>query len=219
MAESKASGMSSENRSHGKKIDWAGLRPSRISHEDTMSPQQVKECWARIYDYAGLRNPGEETQAACRLAVYAYCCVNGTSREGEYSGDCIMSDGTSFPASAIPRAAGKMRIRRFLRGNIDESYESLKTSGVIERDERYVARVAKLSIPADHAFATSDWMTDCSRFTPSETKAHEKTFAFGLSRSGRSRGGKTLEEVEDHRVDESLTAQNAGVQKDGPVVF
>jgi len=221
MAESKSSGGPSGSAgAFGKKINWSDLRPSRVAHEDTMSPERVREVWAKIYDLAGLRNPSEEVQAACRLAVYAYCCVNGTSREGEYGGDCVMSDGTVFPASVIPRAAGKMRVRRFMRGNASESYEALKLSAVIERDEKYVARVAKHSIPADHAFATADWLTDCPHLTPSEAKAHGQTFAYGLERSSKSRGGQTLEQVEEHRVDGELSAQGAGsVQKGGPVVF
>jgi hypothetical protein len=152
-------------------------------------------------------NPDEKVQASCRIAVYKYLCINGTSREGSYAGTITMSDGNSFPASVIPLAAGKMQIRKFMRGNMQESYDALKSSRTMDVEARFIAKQAKLGISADCAFAVADWMTDCPLFTPAEGAAHEKSLMHGLERSRRARGGKTLEEVETSRVDDSLHAQ------------
>jgi len=187
--------------------DWKAVKPTGVDHEDTMNSAKVKKVWTEIYKLAGLKNPDETTQRAMRMAVYVYGCLNGTSREGNYNGEMRLSNGTAVPASVIPRATGKMQIRQFYRGNMNESYEALKQSGVIEEDERFVAKVAQLGISASCAFATSDWMGDCPLFTPAETAAYNASFNVGLQRSRRARDGKTLEGVEQSRTEERLDAQ------------
>jgi len=187
--------------------DWSDLAPKFVAHEDTMSPERVADCWGRIYTAAGLVSPSEKTQAACRIAVYLYLFVNGASREGAYAGDCVMSDGHKFSASVIPHVVGKFAIRRFARGNAEESYEALKKSGAVAKNPRLVAAAADIGIGADEAFAMADWLDGCSMMTPSEINACARAKTYALSRSKRARGGHTLEEVEDKRVDEGLSAQ------------
>jgi hypothetical protein len=172
-----------------------------------MGPAKVAEAWKKLYFNAKLSNPDEKTQAACRLAVYKYLCLNGTSREGTYSGLITMSNGESFPSSVIPLATGKMQIRKFMRGNMVESYESLKSSRAMDTENRFIAKQANLGISAECAFAVADWMTDCPLFTPAESAAHGKSLVHGLERSRRARGDQTLEGVEKARVDEGLRAQ------------
>jgi len=165
---------------------------------------------------AGLRMPSEAEQAAFRLAAYRYACVNGTSREAAYSGSATMSNGHRFATSIIPQAVGRMNIRRFFRSNMKESYEALKASETVERDEpRYVASVGALGISSACAFATADWLADCPMFTPEEGRAHQAAFDYRVQRSKRARGGRTLEEVESVRRGETLEAQGPATAGDG----
>jgi len=201
-------------------IDWTQFKPVVVSHEDTMDAAEVKATWQKIYRDSGYTTLNEDTQRSVRMAVYVYLCVNGTSREGAYDGKCVTKDGVSFPAAVIPRAAGKMKIRRFMRGNMEESYVALKNSKVIEEDEKYVAKVAKLGVSADLAFATGDWFTSCPKFTPSETRVHEASFTHGVERAKLARGGRALEKVEGERVRDSLAAQsNVEMGKGNEIVF
>lgn len=174
-----------------------------------MGEQAVLKVWKRMYALARMSAPSEKQQKAFRLAVYAYCVVNGSSREGKYTGTMVLNDGTVVDAAVIPQAATKMHVRKFLRGNMKESYEALKMSGVIEEDERYVAKVAAFGVAPEAAFATADWMADCPHFTPSENRAHLAARDHGLQRSRRARGGQSLEDVERERLSDDLDAQGS----------
>jgi len=187
-------------------FDWASVAPLVVDREDTMGIDKVALVWEKIYRLAGLKNPTEDKRKACRLAVYVYGVLNGTSREGGYSGSIVMSDGTKFSASVIVQATTKFKLRQFYRGNMVESYSALKNSNVIENNDRFVAKAAKLGIAPECAFAMADWFGDCHLLSPAETHAHSKSFAHALERAKRSRGG-TLEEVEDERVSAELHAQ------------
>jgi len=200
-------------------VDWAGLKPKSVGTEDALGESQNKQTWEKLYGLAGAASADEAAKQGIRLAVYAYCCVNGTSREGAYEAMLKTATGLEFSASVIPQAASRMSIRKFLRANIVESYTALKESGIIEENERYVAKVSLLGISASCAFATADWMGDCPLFTPMEVKAHEISFNVGLERSRRSRGGVSLEAVERKRVDATMEAQGSMESGTGPVVF
>jgi len=197
----------SRNNRAADRIDWGAIVPVSFDSEDAMNPARVAAKWQYMYTLAGLRSPGEETQAAFRLAVYAYACRSGTSREGTYSGEIVMADGTKFTAAVIPRAVGKIDIRKFFRGNSAESYEALKLSRVMQGDERFVAKCEELGIGAEEAFATADWLGDCAQMTPSERVAHSKSLNYGLSRARRARDGRALEQVEEGRVEKGLQVQ------------
>lgn len=188
-------------------VDWGSFVPKRVDSEDTLGPEQNKKVWEKLYKEAGLSSAGEDDRRALRAAVYVYCAKNGTSREGEYSGEMQLASGKTVSAAAIVRAAGRMRVRRFLRANMMESYDFFKSSRVMEADERFVSKCSSLGVPAECAFATADWLGDCPQFTPGETKAHEITFVRGIDRAKRARGGKTLEDVESQRQDANLHAQ------------
>jgi len=193
--------------SGGKTVDWAAVKPLAVSHEDAMDYGKVKNVWAEMMKLAGLRAPDEKLQAAFRLAVYKYAHANGTSRVGQYEGEMTLSDGTKVPAAVIPRATGAFAIRKFFRGNMTESYVALKESGVVESDERSVAKAAKFGVSAACAFATADWMSDCPMFTPAEVSAHEKAFTYAVERAKRARGGRPLESVEAGHLRAGLEAQ------------
>lgn len=191
----------------GKAVDWTSVKPLAVSHEDALDPAKVKNVWAEMMKLAGLKAPDEKLQAAFRLAVYKYAHANGTSRVGQYEGEMTLADGTKVPAAVIPRATGAFAIRKFFRGNMVESYVALKESGIVEEDERSVAKVVKYGVSASCAFATADWMSDCPMFTPAETSAHEKAFTYAVERSRRARGGRNLETVEGQHLRTGLKAQ------------
>jgi len=196
--------------------DWARLKPLGFGRDDAMEADEVKRCWAKIYKDAGLRSPGEEIQAACRLGVYAYACANGTSKWGSYSRTVVMSNGHKFAAAVVPVATGQTEIRRFFRGNLEESYKALKESQVMQDDERYLMYASKHGVSPACAFALADWLTDCPLFTPEENRAHEQLFAYRTERARRARGGRSIEEVDGERRAESLRAQGPmSAQGDG----
>lgn len=192
---------------NSRETEWSELVPQFVGHEDEMSPERVKTSWEKMYRLASMKAPTEKQRAAFRLAVYAYSAVNGTTRVGDYAGVFVLADGTEVPAAVIPRGAGQLDIRRFFRGNMKESYDALKGSGVLERDARFVAKAAALGIRPEEAFAMADWFADCPYFTPGEKLAHEKSLKYALSRSRRTRGGRPLEEVEAEQLGEILEVQ------------
>lgn len=205
-------------QSAAKTSSWASVKPVFVAHEDALDPEKVRVIWSAMMKRAGLNQPSEQAQRAFRLAVYTYCCLNGSSRVGNYSGNIKTSDGFEFQASVIPYATGSLNVRRFLRG-CDESYGALKESRVIEEDTRMVSKAAKLGITADCAFAMADWLTDCPDFTPMEKAASDKATQSALSRSRRARDGKTLEAVEQGVRDKGLEVQGRLNSDDGADSF
>lgn len=185
-------------------VDWKSLVPKVVPSEDALGQKACEEIWSLIYTGAGLVNPSEKERQSVRLAVYAYGCKNGTSREGSYSGVIVTSGGLEFEAAVIPRSTGKYHIRKFFRGNMQESYVALKTSKVMEGDPRFVAKVEGYGISSNNAFATADWLADCPMFTPEEVAAHNAVQKYSLERARRVRGGNDLETVENVRIEDGL---------------
>lgn len=192
---------------NSRRVVWSERAPKMVASEDSMDPRKVAAVWQKMYNEARMGGMSEAEQQAFRLGVYVYACKNGTSREGDYSGSIVLNNGAEFSAAVIPRATGKMSIRKFFRGCALESYEALKESGCMEADERFVAKVSALGVTPECAFATADWLTDCPKFTPAERAAHDKTFTMGIERARRARDGSTLESVEGGRVARTLEAQ------------
>lgn len=187
--------------------DWTNLLPRHVGAENAMGPTEVANVWQKMYVKAGLRNPSEIQQKAFRMAVYVYCKKNGTSRAGAYKQDFILADGTKVNASVIPLSTGKMQIRFFMRGNMEESCKFLRDSKIIEKDEVEVKKAEALGITPSCAFAMGDWFADCPFFTPAETEAYDKSFAYSLTKARNSHGGERLEEVEERNVQKILAAQ------------
>jgi len=196
---------------------WERYVPVKIDHEDCLSDNRNQETWQKIYAEVGATN--EDSRMGIRAAVYVYCCINGTSRVGNYGGVCKTYDGTEFPAAVISRNSGK-QIRKFLRANMDESYEFLKETRVMEADSRFVASAGTLGIAPSEAFAMADWMDNCLRFSPAEELAHSKKFVHGTERSRRARDGHTLEHVESaQRRSELVTQGPVAPAAEGAVEF
>lgn len=188
-------------------VDWTNFLPKSVDSEDTLGPEENKRVWEDLYRKSGMVTAGEDERRMVRAAVYMYCLKNGTSREGDYSGKMVLYNGRSVAASVIPAAASKMKIRKFLRANMAESYQYFKSTRVAESDERFVAKCAALGIAAECAFATADWMSECPTFTPAESRAHDTAFVRGIDRARRARNGKSLEAVESGRLDDQMTVQ------------
>lgn len=193
---------------------WAVFKPKSASYEDSLTAARSTEIWTKLYTSA--KATDEKAQKRVRAGVYVYCALNGTSRVGTYGGELQLADGTVVAASHIPRAAGS-EIRKFLRANMDESYEFFKESRVMEAYPRFLSRAADLGIGPQEAFATADWLTDCSLFTPAEKKAHSSSFNFSIQRAKRAREGKTLERVEGDSARATLHAQGQAESNEGPV--
>lgn len=217
---SQPAGTSGKTTGVNSEVNWSELVPISYDYEDSVGAEKVREIWSTMYSLAGLKAPSEDIQRAFRLAVYAYAAVNGTSREGNYAGNVTMANGHKFNASIIVRATTKTMIRKFFRGNMKESYEALKNSGVIAKDERMVVRAAQYGAPPDIAFALADWFTNCPFFTPLEKKLHDESFAFSITRARRGRGGDELEVVEQQRLERNLDAQGSEhVNSGGKISF
>lgn len=185
-------------------IDWKASAPKRVSYEDCMTDSLNRETWARIYQEVGARD--EKAQREVRAAIYVYAAINGASRAGSYSGEIQLAGGKVISAAILSRVAG-LSIRKFLRANMDESYEFFKNSRIMESYPRFISRAADLGIGPSQAFATADWLSDCALFTPEEKKAHKTSFDNALLRSKGARGGKSLESVESAANERSLKAQ------------
>jgi hypothetical protein len=189
------------------KVDWSGFKPTEVGFEDAMSMSQCKKVWEKIYLGAGVPSGSEDEKRSIRAACYVYATLNGTSRAGNYAAEIKSSTGVSFNASVIVQATGKLAIRKFFRGNMVEAYRFLKTSGVMETYDRFVANVANKGISAECAFATADFLGDCPLFTPAENKAHQTEFVTSTERARRARGGRSLEDVERAEVREVIETQ------------
>lgn len=186
---------------------WVKALPKHVDAEDTMSPAMVKKSWNDIYREAGMRGSSEDEQRAVRLAVYVYFALNGTSRVGNYTGRIVTSSGVAFDSAVLVRVLSKFSLRRFMRGNMDESYEALKMSGAMSQYPRFIAKVGELGISPEVAFATADWMSDCRFFTPEESRANRLAFNYAIKRATGSRQGRSLEDVERSDVQSGLRAQ------------
>jgi len=196
----------------GSANEWSDVVPKLVSRESAMDEKLVAEKWDAIYRLAGITGSNEKKQRAVRAGVYVYLALNGTSRVGNYSGSIILNDGTEMEAAVIPRAL-RGDIRRFMRGNMRESYEFFKKSRYMERIPEFVAKVATLTIAAECAFATADWFQDCAEFTPAEKDAYDKNYQHSLHRAKNARGGRSLEEVEGDHRDRELAAQGSSAPK------
>jgi len=190
-----------------------------VEFEDAMSSEMSKETWERMYKLAKMGTASEDERRALRTAVYTYCLKNGTSREGDYTLNMVLSTGKNVGAEVIPKAANRTRIRKFLRANMNESYEFFKNSRCMEADERFVAKMAAYNIAPENGFATADWMDECPKFTPAETRAHEAMRARGIERARRARGGQSLETVEQDRRDDAMRVQGPAYEHEGRVEF
>jgi len=214
-----SSGVSSSQSQGGNGLDWVSLSPKRIDEEDALGADANRAVWEKVYRASGKAQAGEKERAGIRLAVYVYGALNGTSREGNYNGECQCFDGTKFAASIIPQSTGRMNIRKFFRANMLEAYDALKSSRVMETYQRFLSKAASLSVSPEAAFATADFLADCPKFTPSETRAHDAAFTRGIERARRARGGRGLEEVEHGRMTANMEAQGADASHHGPVDF
>jgi len=190
-----------------KGIDWKAVAPKSVEHEDSMSPDNVKVCWEKIYKAARILSADEATKRSLRLALYAYAAVNGTSRVGNYGKRVTLSGGNVVEAAVIPQSVGKFNIRQFFRGNMTEAYEALKSSQTLALDSRFVAKWQAYGIDASVCYAVADFLDDCPHFTPEEERAHSIARTQGIERSRRARGGKGLEAVEQDERDLAMNVQ------------
>lgn len=184
---------------------WIAAAPKAVDSENALGPEKVRAAWAKMYTAAGVS--GEEGQMQLRAAVYLYGLINGTSREGSYKGFMKLANGMSVSASVIVAAVGGTEIRKFFRGNMEESYEALKIMPLADLAPAVVVKAAELGCAADEAFATADWMSNNHRFTPGELRVHNLAFTTSVSRARRARSGQSLEDVERGRLHEMVASQ------------
>jgi len=214
-----ASTQSSQSSRQAKAVEWASYAPKVIPSEDAMSAEDCDIVWGKLARYAGFSSANEDEQLSIKLATYSYFARNGTSREGDYGAIIKMSNGKNLQAADIKRAVG-IGPRKFMRGCMSESYVALKSSRVMETDERFVAKAAAFGVSPECAFAIADWFDECPYFTPKERTAHEAAKNHGLTRARNARNG-TLEDVERDRLNEGLNAGRAGGDSyaSGPVTM
>jgi len=188
-------------------VDWNAVIPKAVDYEDSLNPVKVRERWEAMYKLAGMATVGEDEKRMLRAAVYVHGALNGASRVGDFEGMLTLANGKVVPSSVIVNAVGKQSLRRFFRSNMNESYECLKNSAVMERYSKFIKKGSVLGISAENCFAMADWLTNCPLFTPMEEKAHTLSLEYGITRAYKARGGKTLEEIEKQRVQGALDVQ------------
>jgi hypothetical protein len=202
--------------SGGKKqgaVEWAKRRARQVDYEDSVTLRSSREIWASLYAAAGATN--EQDQEDVRMAVYEYCALNGTSREGNYAGRMKTAGGKEFAAVSLAHAATKGQIRRFMRGNMRESYVALKESGALMDNARFMAKVAQDGVPADAYMAECDWMTFNPMFTPLESVHNARLFSVRRDAAEKNRGG-SLELIENSRFKTiEGVRDDAGSEQDG----
>jgi len=200
--------------------DWDAYNPVRVDKEDQLSDKKAKERWSALYSLIRLPSASEEIKKQVRCAVYAYCCVNGTSRVGNYKGDIAITSGTEFASAMLVEAVGSMDLRRFLRAGMEESYNYLKHSQYLkEKEPKFIARAAALGIGPDEAFAMADWLTDCPKFTPMERHAHDVSRVRGLTKAKYARNGDTLEQIAGEANEAAIKAGSSAPEISGSGVF
>lgn len=198
-------------------VDWASFAPKSVPFEDSVLPHSVNNYWERIYAEVGADD--EKKHVEVRLALYAYCAKNGTSREGNYEGVMKTASGMTVPADVLPRVVTKYLIRRFMRACAEESYLSLKLSGCLLADERFIARIMANGVPTDAYMATCDWLRESAMLTPQEAHHNERLFVARRKAADVARGG-TLDSVEARRVENAVGVHDEGADRDnGTVVW
>jgi len=194
---------------------WKDYSPKSVDDENAMNHNRVAAVWQKLYNEAGASD--EEAYRSVRAGVYLYGLKNGTSREGSYGGEIALSNGTVLKASAIPIATGRMDVRKFYRGNTNESYHALKSMDLDALAPTVIAKAAGLGISGSECVALADWMADNPLFTPSEINAHVRSFNYAIARARVGRGG-TLESIEDKRLETSIKAQGES-ESEGRINF
>jgi len=186
--------------------DWSAYTPLRLDVADAMPMEEAQLVWANLYAAANLTNATEEIKKGFRGLVYAEMFVQGTSRAGGYVGKMQASNGTVLPVSIIPSTVPQGQLRRFLRADLEESYNALKTMRLDRVAAKRVAKATELGIPANYAFATADWLTGCPEFRAPEAEAHKVYMGTSIRRANAARGG-TLESVERSYVEPRVPSQ------------
>lgn len=200
-------------------VDWAKAAPMVVTHETALSKAEADAIWVKIYERVPGAVSSRKLQQEVRAAVYTYCAINGTSRAGTYSSDIKLASGGVLPAEAIVQATTGLKIRKFLRANMEESYKALKNSQYLLSDGKFVMKASTLGIGAEQAFAMADWMTNCPYFTPAELSAHEISMARGLKKAAHSRSGEDLNSIERRLDEDVVTAGTVNGFSGTPVKF
>jgi len=194
--------------------EFADAVPKHVDSVKMFGPNEVKNAWNVIYGKYGIGAGSEKEKLRIRGGVYMYAFLNGTSRAGGWSGSFVTSDGRSYDAGVVTRAVGNSEVRRFMRGNGEESYNFLKHSGAVTANENSLAQAATFGFAPSLAFCFADWLDGNAMMSLEEQGVVNKIKAHNLERSRRARGGLTLEQVEDGARHASLAVQgplDAGV--------
>jgi len=193
---------------------YAGMMPKGVDSVGVMSSEKCVESWGKIYKAAGVASAGESTKVSVRCAFYAYCLLNGTSPKGEYSGRLVSSAGTVVDAVVLPTAVGTMDVRRFMRGNAQESVDFFRANAPGELDP-VRAKCETLGIRVSDALALADWLDATTGLTPSEREAQQQIKNFSLQRATRSRGG-TVEDMRRENMQDAVAAQGPALSVQAP---
>lgn len=154
--------------SQSAKERWSKVATVGQQREDRLPLEITVAKWGQIYRLFGASD--EKAQDAVFAAVNGYFAVNGCSPSGKYSREIRTADGKSVLASHVIKITGRLEgdIRQFLRGRMKDSYEVLRYTDVVMKDEAAVGAAELNGIPRHCAYLMADWLKDCEFLTSEE---------------------------------------------------
>jgi len=177
---------------------WGAIAGVSQEREDRLPVDVATGKWQRIYNLFQAKD--EKGRDDVFAAVNAYFAINGCSPLGRYSREVKTEGGTRVSASDIVKVTGRLEgdVRQFLRARLKDSYESLKYSGYLKRDESALAKAEEKGIPRHLVHLLADWFKDCEYFTAEEADIYVK-----VSRA-------TIADAKDRRRDVEPTRRADG---------
>jgi len=182
------------------------LAPKSVDHAGVMNSTNVSDVWTKIYRMAGYADKSEDDKKSLRYGVYAYAARNGTSDKGGWTGNVTLSSGIKLNAGDVEVKIGKLDKRRFMRGNIEESFFFEKFVDDLGDDPVVAKKCMDLGFRPSLAYAMCDWMDQTDKLSTEESLAQVASKRYGLVRSKFAQAGVTPGAFEDAISGESLTS-------------
>lgn len=183
--------------------------PKLVDAANQLTKGRNELAWSTLYSKANVGSGDEAVKRSLRCAVYVYLAVNGTSPSGEYSGQIVSGKGNVLKAAEIPSAAGRYDVRRFMRTNAAESVEFFHATSALSEVPAIIAKCEIYEIRLSEAIALCDWLDGAPGLTPAERDCQARLKTYSLKRARAARGGHSVEDMRDERMDDAIVAQGS----------
>lgn len=203
--------MSGQSGHDNEADEFEGCAPKRVDAVKVFDLEHNLQVWTHLYNCAGMASGSEKDKRGLRCAVYEYCCVNGTSPQGEYTGVVVTNSGKRFEASNIPVKVGRKDIRRFLRANSAETIRYFKKEKPWERNNYIRAKCEEKGIRYEEAITLCDWLDFSTGLTPVNRDTSHMLKNYGVQRAGYARGGANMEDLRERSLAMDVEAQQINV--------